>query len=132
MNLRRAATLITVVLAILVHLAAGVAGSDARICIGAACVAIEPQDSCCEPHPGTPAVTDRVDGCADCLLIPLPDDAADSSRVPPSCPPAATLPGPVLVATLVWPSAASRRPARVRAHPPDLLPRMLRSVVLTC
>ncbi|MCK6488120.1 MAG: hypothetical protein L6R48_07305 [Planctomycetes bacterium] len=132
MNLRRAATWITVALAILVHLAAGVAGSNAQICICSACVAIEQQDICCDPQPGTPVGTDRADDCTDCCLIPLPDNTAASISVPPSCPPAATLPEPILVATLVWPSAASQRPARVRAHPPDLLPRMLRSVILTC
>ena len=64
--------------------------------------------------------------------IPLPDATAASISTPPACPPVAVLPEPIIVATLVWPSPPAQRPVRLRAHPPDPVPRLVRSVVLTC
>ncbi len=130
---RRAATWITVALAILVHLAAGVAGSGTQLCVCSTGVTIEQQESgCCDPQPGSTDEAARQGDCTDCHLIPLPDASASGISVPPSCPPAATLPEPILVATIVWPSAAGQQHVRLRAHPPNPLPRRLRSVVLTC
>lgn len=129
MRFRRAATWITVAIAILVHLAAGVAGSNAQLCICSSGVTIEQQGSgCC----GQPAEAEPDGGCTDCHLIPLPDATAAGISLPPSCAAAAVLPERIIVATLVWPSPPDQRTARRRGHPPDPWPRLLRSVVLTC
>jgi hypothetical protein len=133
MRLRRAATWITVAMAILVHLVAGVAGTDMQLCVCSSGVTIERLESgCCVTPVEVVAEGEPDGGCTDCHLIPLPDSTAASISVPPACPPVAGLPEPIIVATLVWPSPPAQRPARLRAHPPDQLPRLLRSVVLIC
>ncbi|MCK6491429.1 MAG: hypothetical protein L6R48_24535 [Planctomycetes bacterium] len=133
MRLRRLAAWVTVALAILVHLVAGIGGAGAQLCVCSSGVTIEQAMSgCCDPQPGTADDAQQESSCTDCHLIPLPDAAPASINVPPPWSPAATLPAPVPVATIVWPPAASRRPMLPRAHRPDPLPRLLRSVILTC
>lgn len=133
MKLRRAAIWITVAMAILVHLAAGVAGTGMQLCVCSTGVTLERLESgCCVPSVEVVAEAEADGDCTDCHLIPLPDATAAAISIPPAFPPIAVLPEPIIVATLVWPSPPAQRPVRLRAHPPDQLPRMLRSVVLTC
>jgi hypothetical protein len=133
MIIRRAATWITVALAILVHLVAGLTRTGSQLCICSSGVTIEQQESgCCDPQPGTTDAAEQQGDCTDCHLIPLPDAWVAGICVPPSCPPAATLPESILVATIVWPSVAAHQPAHLRAFTPDPLRRLLRTVVLTC
>lgn len=133
MRLRRAATWITVAIAILVHLVAGVVGTDMQLCVCSTGVTIERLESgCCVPSVEVVTGSEADGDCTDCHLVPLPDATAASISVPPACPPVADLPRPIIVATLVWPSPPAQRPARLRAHPPDPVPRLLRSMVLTC
>lgn len=133
MNLRRAATWITVALAILVHLAAGIAGPGMQLCVCTTGVTIAPQHTACcgnDVKPDAPA--DVPDGCTDCHIMPLPDDAAAAISPAPSLPPMAVLPAPVQIAMIIWPIRLEPSLGRPRGHPPDPVPRRVRTVILTC
>ena len=131
MKLRRAATWVEIVAVLLIHLVAGIAGDHAQLCVCAGGVTIEQQSAgCCSIEvESTPGVTG---GCTDCHLIPLPDAGVASISPAPSLPPIAVMPASVQIAEIVWPVQPALWTVRHRGHPPDPLPRMVRTVVLTC
>jgi hypothetical protein len=129
MSLRRAVAWAVVALALLVHLVAGIAGPGMQLCVCATGVAIAPQHTaCCGSEAEADDPVGTADGCTDCHLIPLPDDAAVALSPVPGPPPRAVLPDPVQITVIVWPM----RPQPSLGRPPDPVPRRVRTVVLTC
>lgn len=131
MKLRRTATWVAIVAVLLVHLVAGIAGEHAQLCVCAGGVTIERQGvDCCSIEVEAPAGATR--GCTDCHLIPLPDAGAATISPAPNLPPMAVLPTPVQIAEIVWPAQPAGWTMRRRGQPPDPLPLLIRTVVLTC
>lgn len=123
-----------IALALMLHLAGGVAGPDANLCLCSNGIVIAPQgDACCDmlgdadPEPSVPSPCDT-----DCHLIPLPDSAATEISAASVVLPVVDLPAASVVARIVWPDSARGCFSRSRRHPPDSASRRLRSVVLIC
>ncbi len=133
MSLRRVTTGIAFAVAILVHLALGLAGAQEALCICSTGVATQQHGvGCCDEPMGISIGTEPDAQCSDCFLIPLPDGKTESIGVPSSSVLASSLPDSILIATIPWPPLGAQRPARLRWCPPGLLPQVLRSVMLTC
>lgn len=128
MRLRRSLAWAVAGLALLAHLAAGVASPGTQLCVCSAGVTIAPQHAACcgieDAAPGGAAAA-----CTDCHIIPMPADDAGAIAPAPGQPPDAAMPARARIAAIVWP--APPRP-RLRGHPPDPVPRLLRTMLLTC
>ena len=123
-----------VALALVLHLAGGVAGPDANLCICSNGIVIAPQDDACcdtlenaDPEPSVPSPCDT-----DCHLIPLPDGTATETSAASVVLPVVDLPAASVVAHIVWPDPARGCFSRPRRHPPDPALHRMRSVVLIC
>lgn len=133
MSLRRPVRWAAALLAVLIHLVAGIAGPGMQICVCTTGVTIAPSHTaCCGNEAKQEALAGIPDGCTDCHIMPLPDDAA--APLPPALrlPPTAMLPAAAQIAVIIWPMRLEPSLGRPRGHPPDPVSRRVRTVILTC